>query len=494
MTSLADAHSASSRTRARVLAPTVSGRRRARGIAWLATVAGAAVIGTAIGVAAPSTAAAAVVTATPIAGFLHTNGTDSSLYDASGHLVRLVGVNWTGTEGGGRADARKTTDACGAIWRTPADSIPGLVINYDNMYQVLHDWGFNVLRVPVSWNDLEPTAPVWNATTLSYTHTWNTAYLDDLRSMVHKARQNGLAVILDMHQDYWSPALHNITNWDGSKGYCEGVGLPRWLYPTMDAKTATVQTTDFYNGMNWFYRNTHDPRATVTHQTPWQLLYAAWDQLSYQFSANSGFADATAVIGADILNEPYGNYVGGNPATGQTVLQAADSRLRSFYTALGPAITHWSPNWLLIFQDSTGGYNTANPAARETPVLTARPSGAGNWVYSMHDYNFGYGVFNDGTSHDDYGIRVAAADLANARAWHVPLYVGEFTAFTKGVDVRQLTTAGLAETRKFVDWAKTNEVSHTFWAYVNPYRPMMIVEYTTNQVVPLVQATLAAGL
>jgi hypothetical protein len=43
----------------------------------------------------------------------------------------------------------------------------------------------------------------------------------------------------------------------------------------------------------------------VTRLTPWQLFYSAWDQLAYQFSPASGFADSAAVIGADILNEPY---------------------------------------------------------------------------------------------------------------------------------------------------------------------------------------------
>jgi hypothetical protein len=87
----------------------------------------------------------------------------------------------------------------------------------------------------------------------------NTNYINDLKSIVSKARANNLGVILDMHQDYWSPSMHNFTYWDGRKGYCEGVGMPRWLNPSIDAKATTMQTTDFYNAMNWFYRNIHDP-------------------------------------------------------------------------------------------------------------------------------------------------------------------------------------------------------------------------------------------
>lgn len=439
--------------------------------------------------------AAAATTVPPITGPLHTTGADSLLYDSANAPIRLVGFNWAGTEQGGRNDAQKLADGCGAVWRTPADRIGSLTVTYNDFYQRIRSWGYNVIRIPVSWHNLEPTVPTWDAAANRYVRRFSTAYLNDLKSMVSRARANNLGVILDMHQDYWSPALHNITNWDGSRGYCEGVGMPRWLYPSIDAKASTTQNTDFYNGMNWFYRNVHDPASTVTRLTPWQLFYSAWNQLAYQFSPASGYPDSAAVIGADILNEPYFSYVGGSPPAGQTVRQAADSRLRSFYNAIAPAITNRRPSWLLFFQDSTGGYYSANPALRESPILTGRPTAAGNWVYSTHIYNFAYGTFNDGVPrHDDFGITVANAALDNARRWRVPLYIGEFTNFTLGLDARTLTDADLAETRKFLSWAKTNDVSQTFWAYVNPYRPMMVVEYTNNQPVPAVQSTLATGL
>ena len=118
----------------------------------------------------------------------------------------------------------------------------------------------------------------------------------------------------------------------------------------------------------------------------------------------------------------------------------------------------------------------------------------GNWVYSIHDYNFGYGTFSDGvTRHDDFGITLANAVQANASAWGVPLYIGEFTNFTLGVDARQLTDADMAQTNAFLSWAKQNHVSWTFWAYVNPYRPMTVIDYTTNQVIPVVKNALDTG-
>ena len=116
---------------------------------------------------------------------------------------------------------------------------------------------------------------------------------------------------------------------------------------------------------------------------------------------------------------------------------------------------------------------------RETPTITAKPTAPGNWVYSLHLYNFAYGTFSDGVPrHDDFGVTLANVVHARAEAWGVPLLIGEFTNYTLGVDARQLTDSDMAQTRSFLSWAKEHGVSWTFWAYVNGYRPMTVVDYT----------------
>lgn len=464
---------------------------RVRGpLRWVLLLVSAALVAVGAPLLRPEMAAAVTTT-----GPLHTNGVDSVIYNASNEPVRLVGYNWSGMEVGGRTDFQKAPDVCGATWRTPADHLPGLTINYDDLYQNLRTWGYNVIRLPLQWNNLEPIAPTWDAQAGRYVHTWNPNYLSDLRSMITKAHAAGIMVILDMQQDFWSPALHNITNWDGSRGYCEGYGMPRWMYPSIDAKSATTQNTDFYNGMNWFFRNIHDPMATVTRATPWELYGDVWRMLSYEFSAASGFPDYQTVVGADLFNEPWWSYVGGSPPAGQTVAQAAGSRLLAFYTGLAPSITVNSPNWLLFFQDTGGGYYSANPSLRESPWMTGKPQAPGNWVYSVHDYNFTYATFSDGVPrHDDFGITLMSAVLNNARSWGIPLYIGEFTNFSLGVDARNLTDAEMAQTRLFVAWAKQNGVSWTFWSYCSAYRPMTMMDYETDRPITVVKNSLDTGL
>ena len=351
------------------------------------------------------------------AGTLHTSGTDTRIYSAGGQPVRLLGFNWPGTPTGGRTDALKAKDDCGNVWRTPADKLSGLTFSYDNMYQVVHDWGYNTIRIPVSWNNLEPVAPVWNATTGQYMHTWSAAYLNDLRSMVTKAQAAGLWVVLDLHQDFWSPALHHIVKWNGQQGLCEGVGMPAGWTPASTRSPARPSRSTSTNAMNWFYRNVPDPASTLTHATP---VAAVPGRRGRSCPTSSRPARASrryrAVVGADLLNEPYAKYVGGEPARGPDRVPGSGLPAQRLLHG-GGAGGHRRQPGLAARSSRTRPAATTPPcpAGRETPVLTGRPGGDVNWVYSMHDYDFGYGTFSDGVArHDDFGITLMNVDLANA--------------------------------------------------------------------------------
>ena len=124
----------------------------------------------------------------------------------------------------------------------------------------------------------------------------------------------------------------------------------------------------------------------------------------------SGFADHEAVIGADLFNEPWWSYVGGSPPPGQTVAQAAGSRLHAFYTDLAPSVTANSPGWLLFFQDTGGGYNSADPSRRESPWLTGKPAAP----LLQHALNVRHVAF----SADGRRLLTACWDKA-ARLWDV---------------------------------------------------------------------------
>ena len=81
------------------------------------------------------------------------------------------------------------------------------------------------------------------------------------------------------------------------------------------------------------------------------------------------------------------------------------------------------------------------------------------------------------------------AALDNARSLEVPLYIGEFTNFSLGGDARTLTDADMAQTA-VSRVGEQNRVNWTFWAYVNPWRPMTIMDYTTNRPITVVKNAL----
>ena len=116
-------------------------------------------------------------------------------------------------------------------------------------------------------------------------------------------------------------AQHHET--EGREGSLRGCGHATVAVSDDGCQGEHHSESDLKNGSNWFYRNVHDPAVHGDPGDPWQLLYAAWEQLSFEFSAVSGFADYQAVVGADLLNEPYIAYVGGSPSAGQSVLEAA---------------------------------------------------------------------------------------------------------------------------------------------------------------------------
>src|SRR3954453_6082505 len=99
----------------------------------------------------PATAAVTATGATP-----HTTRTHGRIYDVANRPVRLVGFNWAGTPAGGRRDNLDTPGACGKTSRRPGDSLGRPSFNYDDMYQRIKGSGYNVIRLPVSWQNLEP--------------------------------------------------------------------------------------------------------------------------------------------------------------------------------------------------------------------------------------------------------------------------------------------------------------------------------------------------
>ena len=103
---------------------------------------------------------------------LRTNATQ--IVDQFGNVVVLRGVDLTGYE-----------------YVPPILSVHP---HYSSDYATIASWGFNVVRLPISWENLEPRPG-----------QYNDSYLQNLVDHdIEWAKEYGVYVVLDMHQVCWS--------------------------------------------------------------------------------------------------------------------------------------------------------------------------------------------------------------------------------------------------------------------------------------------------
>lgn len=142
----------------------------------------------------------------------------------------------------------------------------------------IRNWGMNAVRLCIFWDGLEPRPGHFDK-----------AYLDRIADLVDKAKQRGLYVLLDMHQDLYSVRF--------------GDGAPPWA--TLDDGKPHTQVTDW----NDSYYVSEDVQAALDHfwansSAPdgvgLQDHYAqAWQVVARRFR------DEPAVLGYDLMNEPF---------------------------------------------------------------------------------------------------------------------------------------------------------------------------------------------
>lgn len=361
-----------------------------------------------------------------IHGPLTTDGT--RIVDATGATVRFIGVDLGGMgkgDGLTGADARTQTGCPG--WQTPPASA----------FRNIDDWGFNTVRISISWANLQPDQPVMSGTTIT-DPLWNTAYLDALDQAVRGFTDRGIAVILHMSQSHWSPAFGNLQTKKGSVK-CAGVGMPDWLY---------VGVTDEIAARRSFF-------ADEGHQ---QELYAdAWKMVAERYASND------MVVAADMMNEPYT----------KNQLTLDELNLDQLYQTLGTAIRSVNPKILLAFQDSqySGG---------DSGFALAAPPAFSGVVYTFHYYP-DQGWTDGGPQLQTY--------IDRANTWKVPLWVGEFDAFTYA-SPRPSDATWRSDLSRMMNVTKQNGVGWTEFSYADRW----ILQPGTDEPKPDLLATLKPGV
>ncbi|MCC6748868.1 MAG: cellulase family glycosylhydrolase [Deltaproteobacteria bacterium] len=298
------------------------------------------------------------------------------LLDARGREVLLRGVN-----AGGRS---KLAPFFPFAFRESGLASQAKAPPFDEAARAYLDrvkaWGVNVLRVPFSWEAVEPERG-----------RYDELFLARFRRLCELCGERGLRVIVDFHQDAFA------------RPYC-GDGFPLW------ACTQPVPETPA-DCSEWFsaYLDQSSPasRAFDRFWADEDGLHEAFRQMWRRVAR--ALWPVASVVGFEVMNEPH---------AGSATRPGWDEQvLRPFYEATARAIREEAPGAPVFFDPP--GLDGATVSTQLRP-----PAGAG-FVFAPHYYSVG--AFIPGLTTSPAKI---LADLgrwaAQGATWKLPVFVGEF--------------------------------------------------------------------
>lgn len=329
---------------------------------------------------------------------------DGTLRDEHGRDVQLRGVN-----AGGRskwapyvpfpiaADASVTeVQAAATAFFTP-----------------LREWGLDTVRLPFSWEGLEPVQGQFDE-----------AYLDRYVAMIDAAWALQIRVIVDFHQDvYASP-------------FC-GDGFPLWTIAgehgparrdCPDWGLGYLLDADIRGAFDRFWADEADLQGAFK---------AMWTKMAGRVGDHPG------VLGLELLNEPGWGTAGDTDKWKQTVLMP-------FYEDIVAHLRAEVGDELLLIYDNTG-----LEAVGLKPTLHLRPAGEG-LMYGPHLYDPGL-VAGDPYTGTDPEAQIQSIDDFR-RGAGVAALIGEF-GYSQGAK------GGEAWLVRVVDKLDATRVSATLWEY-----------------------------
>ncbi|RJP26151.1 MAG: hypothetical protein C4536_16340 [Actinobacteria bacterium] len=284
-------------------------------------------------------------------------------YDCRGRLVYFRGVNVAGN----------------------AKLPPFIPFEDPAWWDKLASWGFNMVRLTVIWEAIEPEPGVYDQ-----------AYLDEIERLVDEASKRELYILVDMHQDLYS-------RWLG------GDGAPYWAFPPH----VDPQHNNGFGGRFWglAYFLSSDIRACFTYfwQSPeLQEHYKnAWLEVVKRINDNP------YVLGYDIMNEPScGDLPNGSG-------EFENGYLKPFYEKIITAVREVHPG--------APAFIAPNLADMYSSKLT--PFSMDGLVYAPHLYNPISNLLRFNLFPDYLLFRLLVEPMKNkAKELGMPLFIGEFGA------------------------------------------------------------------
>lgn len=208
--------------------------------------------------------------------------------------------------------------------RDPA--VPATQRPTDDDFARMASYGFNVVRLGMSWSRLEPTRG-----------RVDQVYLDEVKAAVASAKAHGLYTVLDMHEDAWGNALaapdeecgggtSPTTGWDGA---------PAWATITDGARHCQFMARDLAPAVANAYSSFYTDRDGIQAE-----LVRTWATVA------KAFANEPAVAGYDLFNEPG---IGATPPVSNALLLGRyyDAAITAIRKAEAPGFAH-----LVFFEPS----------------------------------------------------------------------------------------------------------------------------------------------
>ncbi len=325
----------------------------------------------------------------------------SRLVDEQGRTLLLRGPNLT--------NSNKTPDPSGKF-------IPDWIDGY--VFADIAARGFNSVRFLLVWEAIEPEPGVYDGT-----------YLDRVEEIVRLAEAHGIYMILDMHQDLFSRAYG-------------GDGAPAWTLPDWPIPYVPWDP--------WFI-NYIRPVVLLAFDRLWRDR----DDVQLRFrecwaAVARRFRDEPAVVGYDLLNEPY-------PGTWLLTPNRFDREgLGPFCASLIERIREEDPESLIFFEPSALRTNVLAPFGFPSALPTDLGEGL---VFAPHFYDPLVTMthrWNGGSAR----LENAADDLvAEAERLGAALWVGEWNVWEYSVEGGEAYLE--AQLRIFDERA----ASWSFWEY-----------------------------
>lgn len=178
-------------------------------------------------------------------------------------------------------------------------------------FERLRQWGFNFLRLLVTWEAIEHAGP----------GIYDEEYLDYVVELVRKAGEFGFNLFIDPHQDVWS----RFSGGDGAPGWTlEAVGFDTTHFTETGAAVVHATHEGPYPRMIWhsnaiklacatmftlfFAGNDFAPQILIEGIPAQEFLQGHYFNAIQQLASRlNGFPH---VIGYDSMNEPSSGYIG----------------------------------------------------------------------------------------------------------------------------------------------------------------------------------------